>query len=335
MNIVKIPLSHLYRLLLLFRAALYKYKLIKTHQFSVPIVSVGNIVFGGSGKTPFINWIYKELSGSYNVCIITRGYGRKNNNTIVIDSHTGGHSVSDVGDEPMMLINKNKNIQMVVGKDKAKSIQVSIKRFSPDIILLDDGFQSKYINRNLDIVMINGSMKKSCYHLFPFGVLREPINSLKRADFIVWTRKKNVDSENLFCKYKNKILAVNEKYQLLNEQNEYLSIDKTIRVVAVCGIGHPNSFIDTLNSFKIDVVGKYIVSDHFNYKTENMREIYLIASTKNATHIITTEKDYFKLKQLNKKNIPIIILEMDFHMKDDLILKTVKNLIKNSIDSEK
>ena len=80
MNIVKIPLSFLYRFLLLFRSALYKYKLIKTHQFNVPIVSVGNIVFGGSGKTPFINWIYKELSDSYNVCIITRGYGRKNNN---------------------------------------------------------------------------------------------------------------------------------------------------------------------------------------------------------------------------------------------------------------
>ena len=327
MNIVKIPFSFLYRFLLLFRSALYKYKLIKTHQFSVPIVSVGNIVFGGSGKTPFINWIYRELSDSYNVCIITRGYGRKNNNTFVIDSHSRRHSVSDVGDEPMMLIKKNKNIQMVVGKHKAKSIQISIKRFSPDIILLDDGFQSKYINRNLDIVMINGSMEKSCYRLFPFGILREPTSSLKRADFIVWTRKKNVESENLFYKYKSKILPVKEKYRLLNEQNEHLNIDEIIRVVAVCGIGHPNSFINTLNSFKVDVVGKYIVSDHFNYEAKNMVDIYSIVNTKNATHIVTTEKDYCKLKPLNKKNIPILILEMDFHMQDGLILKAIKNLI--------
>ena len=335
MNLFLIPISYFYRFVVAFRSFLYKHQIVKTYSFNVPIISIGNIVSGGTGKTPFINWLYKNLSGSYRVCVITRGYGRSTKKTVLVESSTDKYKISDVGDEPYMLIKQNKNIQMVVGDNKIKSIIWAINKLSPDIILLDDGFQSKYIKRDLDIVMMNGFMDKNYYRMIPWGWLREPIHSLNRTDFIIWTRRKNLAVEDLFHLYKNKIHQASETFCLIDENHEVFSPNKSINVVAVCGVGFPSSFINALGDFNIVIKYQYIVKDHYNYNDKDMRKIYTELKQGGASHIVTTAKDYYKLKEVNKKNIPIIVLEMNLNMRENTILNAIQKLVKQSVRENK
>ena len=121
----------------------------------MPIISVGNIEHGGTGKTPMIAWLIKELQlKNKKICVVTRGYGRNNSETIVIN-HDKQYTVDEIGDEPYALLKEFPNMPMVISNNKIEAINVIINNQKPDIILLDDGFQSIYIKRDLDIVMVN------------------------------------------------------------------------------------------------------------------------------------------------------------------------------------
>ena len=298
-------ISYIFGYILKIRSLLYKYKIMRTYRFIVPIVSVGNICSGGSGKTPFVLWLSNILCQKYNVCVISRGYNRHSKETIIVQGYDQKYDVNMIGDEPLMLIKKNKKLNMVIGDNKVKSIGLAIKKMDIDIILLDDGFQSQYIYSDLDVVMFNESIKRSLLQLIPLGVLREPIDSLNRSDLIVCTRNKTRQTNNIIKKYKKKIYYADEKFSIVDEKNEPVNITKGGNVMGVCGIGDPESFFCALSGLDVNIVEKYIAKDHFNYNKESMKYIYKKISAHHIDYIVTTWKDFDKLNKLNYKHIKI------------------------------
>ena len=335
-------LTFILHLLSKLRLLLYRYKILKTHSFDVPIISVGNIEHGGTGKTPMIAWLIKELQlKNKKICVVTRGYGRNNSETIVIN-HDKQYIVDEIGDEPYALLKEFPNMPMVISNNKIEAINVIINNQKPDIILLDDGFQSIYIKRDLDIVMVN--QKK----INPIQT-REPLSQLKRADLVI-CKPDLYDNTDSFLE----INSVNNMWKIYCEKNNipYIHtstafsvwdksnmIDTTSLgpVIAVCGIANPKSFISALKFEKITVKKNIIYKDHYNYSDDDLEHIYRIMKNLDCKSVITTTKDYYKLMALNNSDVKIIKLKMEFHFLDTMNMPSKssasrKHIITNLLD---
>lgn len=321
------PISLIYQLIIELRNLLYDLKILKIHEFPIPIISIGNIVMGGTGKTPMSLWLFNQLVlQNKKPCIISRGYNRKSKELIIMNGYDKQLTSGDIGDEPLMMLNKNKNLKMVICNNKIKGIQSAINKLDIDIIILDDGFQSRYVHRNLDIVM----MKNQTNYLFPAGYLRESISNLKRAHIII---ENNIISNEVIkklCINSNiKTIKAKPKFELVDEYNQVINQYNHFNTIAVCGIGDPNSFLKAVSNYNINIREKYIVSDHYNYESKDMSDIYTKMKNKNCNAIITTWKDYHKIHSLNFKNKKIIILDMNLKIEDlsllDLINKATND----------
>ena len=178
---------------------LFNFGIIPQKKFNTKIVSIGNISIGGTGKTPMIETISKELTtNNISHCIVSRGYKKKIKGTLIVSNKEEIiASIEQSGDEPFMLAHSLKNIPIIVG-DKSKSIEIAIKKFKPQLILLDDGFQSLKIKRDCDIVLVDLSREFNHYKLLPLGFLREPISSLKRASLIIFTKSNKSTIQRLY-----------------------------------------------------------------------------------------------------------------------------------------
>ena len=174
------------------RVGLYRLGVFKTHRFKTPIISIGNIEFGGTGKTPMVIYISKKLTKkNIKHVVVSRGYKKNKPGVVVVSNYKQilNHSANDCGDEPILLASKLKGIPVVVSAQKAQAIQLSIAEFKPDMVLLDDGFQSLGLYRDLDIVLlIPSTFLAGNFYLFPLGFLRDSVASLKSADFLICTK---------------------------------------------------------------------------------------------------------------------------------------------------
>lgn len=294
------------------RTKLFQSKILKTHTFNVPIISIGNISMGGSGKTPMTDWLVSYLiSIDKKPCVITRGYGRISKKMFVLNSYNkNSYSVNDLGDEPFALWKKHPSIAMVVGNNKVKAIRAANKAINCDVIILDDGFQSLYINRNLDIVMIDVHKNKT--------LMREKPKSLQRADVVIW--KDFINDELLSSKYSVSNLP-SGILKLVTEN--FLTFDlgggPSPSLFAVCGIANPKSFMNSLNQESISINGFTHYPDHYNYSDKDMKNILVKMKDCNATAIITTSKDYYKLDKINNYDVKIIMVDFSIDFIDNKI----------------
>ena len=202
------PFSVLYRFIILFRNFCYDKNLLKTNQLPCNVISIGNISFGGTGKTPTVLYLCKMLQENKkkDIAILSRGYKRNTSGTVLVSSGNGPlKNWQAVGDESYMMAQKTKNIPIVVDSNRYRGGKYLIKNFNSKIIILDDGFQHRALSRNLDIVLINGYTKPSDYSFLTTNLIRETWISLKRADTIILTKKKpnplilkNIKEKN-FC----------------------------------------------------------------------------------------------------------------------------------------
>ena len=187
------PVLVLYRFIILLRNFCYDKKLIKTNQLPCDVISIGNISFGGTGKTPTVLYLCKMLQKNKkkDIAILSRGYKRNTHGTILVSSGNGPlKNWQAVGDESYMMAQKTKNIPIVVDSNRYRGGKYLIKKFNTKIIILDDGFQHRALSRNLDIVLINGQAKPSDYSFLTTNLIRETWISLKRADAVIFTKKK-------------------------------------------------------------------------------------------------------------------------------------------------
>src|SRR5690242_9640252 len=254
------PFGALYSAAVKARAAGYQNHFLKTHRVSAPVISVGNITVGGTGKTPLVQWLAERLADrGQKVCILTRGYRRENVKQQVIVSD-GEHVLSDVahaGDEPMMLAQSlMRKSAVVCHADRVAAAAWAIEHFKSDVLLLDDGFQHRRLARDLDIVTIDATNPFGNGRLLPAGILREPIKSLSRADCIVLTRIPDEGVTNLADRVRSLTNASIFQSRMTIQGFHWLDANKhgkdasDVRqpVAAFCGIGNPRAFFEQLRA---------------------------------------------------------------------------------------
>lgn len=287
------------------------------------IISVGNITVGGTGKTPVIKYLAILLKNmGFKVAILSRGYGRKTKfTTIVSDGDQILTNVVGAGDEPFLLARELKNIPIVVESDRYKGALFIQEKFKPQVILLDDGFQHRQLYRDFDIVLIDASVGFGHRFLLPAGLLRESINSLRRANLIWFTR---VDQATHFSDLQKQVNHVSTSpYITSNHQAEKLiqatsgkifsfSYINQKRVLLFSGIANPKSFEITVMNLGAIVVNHLKFSDHHQYRRSEIDHIRDEAQKARADMIITTEKDFVRIIDLipNVLNLYYLMIEI-------------------------
>ena len=263
---------------------------------------------GGTGKTPAVIYFAKLLKNNgQRVAILSRGYGRSTTGTIVVS--TGDYNIKNwqlVGDEPALLAEKLPDIPIVVDENRYRGGVYITKHFNPDVIILDDGFQHRTLDRDLDIVLLNSNQSGIAYKLLPYGLLREPWHHLKRADITILT-KNNIKrpSHFIYNKLKSlKIVSYNSKIMpsesLIGTKGNIILVNamQNERTIAVSGIGDPSGFELLLKKLCLNVLDHISFDDHHHYDKADLKIIKTIMEKQGARFIITTEKDLIKLRTI-------------------------------------
>jgi len=268
-------------------------------KFNIPIICIGNIYLGGTGKTPLSILIAKELKKIKKKPAIIKKY---------YSNHVDEH-----------LLIKSKLNCLFLNNQRSKAIyDAQEKKF--DVAILDDGFQDFSINKNLNLLCFNNEQLIGNGWTLPAGPLRENLSSLKRVNIILINGKKNLEFEKKVFKLSNKIKIFYSKYLPLNLKNF-----KNKKLLAFAGIGNPNNFFKILSENKLQVKKKYQFPDHYNFNKSELQSM-IDLSKKNNYQIITTEKDYYRIKHYGFKNIKYLKIELKIPEKDKLIKEIQKFL---------
>ena len=328
LNYLLFPFSVLYRFSILFRNFCYDKNLLKTNQLPCNVISIGNISFGGTGKTPTVLYLCKMLQENKkkNIAILSRGYKRSTSGTVLVSSGNGPlKNWQAVGDESYMMAQKTKNIPIVVDSNRYRGGKYLIKNFNSKIIILDDGFQHRSLSRNLDIVLINGYTKPSDYSFLTTNLIRETWISLKRADTIIFT-KKNPNPLILKNIKAKKLMYINSTFKssILYPKG----FDKKNKALLLSGIGNPKSFEKLARSHGCIIVGIKRFKDHYSYNKKSLLKIVQLAKNLKADYILTTEKDWVKIEPI-KPNFLFVVLKIELNLFEK---EKMKNILKAQLN---
>jgi tetraacyldisaccharide 4'-kinase len=302
-----LPLSHLYGAGVALRLALYRRGLLSVRRAARPVVSVGNVAAGGTGKTPFVRWLAGELQRrGRHPSILTRGYGRDSRGTVVVSDGRGAlASVSASGDEPALLARALPSVPIVADASRAKaSARAETLEAPVDVHILDDGFSHVGLERDVDIVLLDATDPGAGGALLPAGLLREPLSALARADLIVVTKTEQADPAaalELARRFAPGVPAFRARTTVLGiRDREGRPVDPTDlppgTTIAVAGIARPVSFLSTLESLGVTPVEFLRFRDHEPYGAAATGRIERSIEETGATAVVTTEKDAVKLE---------------------------------------
>ena len=252
--------------------------------------------------------------------IISRGYGRKSKGLQIV--HDGKNlliDVHDAGDEPFLIAKILNDIPVIVSENKSFGITQLINNYNVDMIIMDDAFQHRSIERDLDLVLLNSQSGPSDYRLIPHGLLREPFNHIKRADAIIFTKTNlsEPDSKIVLKAKKTNLPIFNSSImnnQFFNIDFEDIKPESKTRAIAVSGIADPNSFYKSLDKTNIELVSKISYVDHHEFKQSDVDQFKQELINNSAEIIVTTEKDMIRLTNLNLSEINIYSLSIDFQL---------------------
>jgi tetraacyldisaccharide 4'-kinase len=320
-SIVLPPLSILYGAVTRTRLSLYRRGTFHTTKLDRPVISVGNITTGGTGKTPLVEWVSKTLAAKgKKVCILTRGYGRKDPHLQVIVSDGYGvlASPSEAGDEPYLLATNLTGFAAVISSaDRIAAGREAIKDFGSDCFVLDDGFQHLRLARDLNIVTIDATNPWGGGTLLPYGRLREKPEGLSRADCVVITRcdqVKNLDAlRNEIARFAGNrpiFYSHMRTSRVSSLKNGPGSLASPARIAAFCAVGNPSSFFEHVRRFGFDVALSTSFPDHHVYSQDEIESLVRSAEKAGANALITTAKDAVKLRSMSFP-IPCYVLEIE------------------------
>jgi tetraacyldisaccharide 4'-kinase len=326
-SIVLPPLSLLYGAVTRTRLSLYRRGTFHTTRLERPVISVGNITTGGTGKTPLVEWVARTLaSRGKKVCILTRGYGRKDPHLQVIVSDGYGllASPAEAGDEPYLLASNLTGLAAVISSaDRIAAGQEAIKDFGSDCFVLDDGFQHLRLARDLNIVTIDATNPWGGGSLLPYGRLRETPEGLSRADCIVITRCDQVGSLDAL---RSEILRLAGDRPIFHSRmraarmsplkNGAADLGAPARVGAFCAIGNPSSFFEQLRRSGYELALEKSFPDHHMYSQDEVDSLCRAATEVGAISLVTTAKDAVKLRALSF-SLPCYVLEIEMAIEND------------------
>ena len=325
-SIVLPPLSLLYGAVTRTRLSLYRRGTFQTTKLDRPVISVGNITTGGTGKTPLVEYVAKSIaSRGKRVCILTRGYGRKDPHlqVIVSDGYDVLASPSEAGDEPYLLATKLTGKAAVISSaDRIAAGQEAIKDFGTEVFVLDDGFQHLRLARDLNIVCIDATNPWGGGRLLPYGRLRESLDGMSRADCVVLTRCDQVESVEGLREEVRGLIGGKPVFESRMRPVRVVSLKNgpdTIlvpgRVGAFCAVGNPSSFFESLRGLGYELGLERAFADHHVYSQSEIEELNQLAKQTAATALITTAKDAVKLKGVTFE-LPCYVLEIEIAIDD-------------------
>jgi len=308
------PFSALYGMVVSFRNFLYDYKIFKSTEFEIPVISIGNITVGGTGKTPHTEYMVELLKKQFIVTTISRGYKRKTKGyqEVMPDS-----LATHVGDEPLQIKSKFNDIQVVVDEKRVHAIEIIQKQEPeklPDVIILDDAFQHRSVSAGINILLIDFTRPIDKDMLMPAGRLREPRWQMRRANVIIFTKcppeispiTRRILIKDVYLRPYQNLFFTTMVYQPLTPVFADLAITTPqlgtdqVSILLVTGIANPDHLQKHLSTFSDNITSiKY--PDHHNFNTSNIQQIEQMFNAIEAENkiIITTEKDSMRLKDLN------------------------------------
>ncbi len=313
------PLSSLYGRALETRARLYRSGVLSSDRAARPVVSVGNLTFGGTGKTPFVEFLARrlELEGK-RPAILSRGYGRRSRGTVVVSEGSGPLvAAEEGGDEPVAIARRLPAVPVVVAERRAEAARAAID-LGADLLLLDDGYQHLALARDVDLLLLDAADPFGGGRLPPAGRLREPLSALARADAVVFTRTRRSepppDAKTALRRWNPEAPVFTARIRpagLFDERGGRVDAARLAarRFLAVCGVANPAGFAASLA--ELDLAPDELLSfpDHHHYGRRDLERIRRTADRTGSSWIITSAKDAVKLE--GKISLPVVTLALD------------------------
>jgi len=329
-GIILAPMGALYSAVTRARLALYRRGALTVHRINSPVVSVGNITTGGTGKTPLVEWVARAAAREgRRPCVLTRGYGREDagKRVLVSDGERVFADAREGGDEPRLLAESLSGIAAVlIDADRVSAAHWAEEHLKSDLFILDDGFQHLRLARDLDIVAVDATNPWGGGRLLPAGRLREPLDGLKRADLIILTRTEQAADTDSLRKQAARLSgdrpvilsrtltkAVRPLDEAMTTGN---ALDIPQPVAAFCAVGNPAAFFAHLRREGLVLNHTRAFPDHFVYKQEDVDTLAAEAKGLGACALVTTAKDAVKLRSLGF-DLPCYVLEIELTFDDE------------------
>jgi tetraacyldisaccharide 4'-kinase len=299
----------------------------------VPIITVGNLTLGGTGKTPMVKWLAQRFqTAGLRVAIVSRGYG----------AAEGKHN-----DEALELAQALRNVPHIQNRDRVAAARQAIREFNAQLILLDDGYQHRRLGRDLDIVLLDALEPFGFEHVFPRGTLREPLAGLTRAQVVCLSRADAIsqDDRDAIRKRVAQIApkaawceAAHAASKITNSRGESQPLDYLARhrVAAFCGIGNPAGFRHTLSAAGCEPVAWSEFPDHHAFTAADQSELIAMAENSKADMIVCTQKDLVKLPQQDLGGVPLwaVAIEMKFLRGQEALEQKLEDVLRREQDKE-
>ncbi|TKG92474.1 tetraacyldisaccharide 4'-kinase [Puteibacter caeruleilacunae] len=308
------PISWIFGTVTYFRNKLFDYKILKSKEFDLPVISIGNITVGGTGKTPHTEYLIDLLKEEFKVATLSRGYKRKTKGFVLAGNHSKSTSI---GDEPLQIKTKFPDIQVAVDEKRVRGIQNLLKfkkDIKPDVILLDDAFQHRYVKPGLNILLIDYNRPISEDKLLPAGSLRESSQGINRANIVIMTKcpekiqpiqRRIISKEINLRPYQNLFFTTLEygklqpAFQGNAKQIDAFYTEQAYSVLLVTGIANPKPIRDYITPFakRIEEIS---YPDHHHFTQKDMTNIAQKLDTMDGSRkiIITTEKDVMRIRDM-------------------------------------
>lgn len=293
------PLSSLYGLGVRVRNTAYDRGLVHPKRLQGPVISIGNLSVGGSGKTPFVLLLGEHLKKrGIAFDILSRGYGRETHGVRLVDP---AGLAREYGDEPLLIARKL-DVPVIVGEDRYNAGVFAEQKFGVRLHLLDDGFQHRTLARDYEIVLVTPDDTRD--RLLPVGRLREPLSSLRRADAVVLTSGASPDAFPLTGK------------SVWRVRRGIVPKDVPARPIVFCGIARPKNFILQLRTAGIEPVAEAFYRDHHAYTEQDIRDLLHLAQNSEAGGFVTTEKDAVNLGAYFSALSPLSVVPVKMDLAD-------------------
>ena len=317
-------LSLLYGGMVRARAALYASGHLRSHRAPAPVVSVGNLTFGGTGKTPFVEFLARRLKfEGFRPAILSRGYGRRTKAPRLVSSGEGPLvSPEEGGDEPVALARRLPGVAVAVAARRIEAARLA-GQLSCDVFLLDDGFQHLSLQRDANLLLLDARDPFGGGSLPPAGRLREPLDAIRRADAIVFTRVErglpSPEAERtvaLLCPETPVFHAAIRADSLRDEGGSPVETREVSlrRCVAACGVAEPAGFAAALRRLDLAAEETFVFPDHHRYSDRELTRIRQAADRTGAAFLVTTEKDAVKLA--GRVSLPVVTVHLEVEVQE-------------------
>ncbi|GAB4326225.1 MAG: tetraacyldisaccharide 4'-kinase [Candidatus Sumerlaeia bacterium] len=307
------------------RRAAYRWGLCRAVRPAVPVISIGNLTLGGTGKTPFTLWLADALRRrGRRPAILSRGYGRRERRRggealVVSDGVRLRAGVHAAGDEPFFMAASLEGVPVVVARRRRLATAAAVREFAPDVLLLDDGFQHWALDRHVNLVLWDAGIMPSATSLFPMGSLREPLGALRRADALVLTRPPSSVRCDRAGQQLERAAGRIPRWTVDFVPDGVVSLDGGSELTmpqildtnfyAFCALARPQKFLRSLEALGITPVGWTFFGDHHWFTARDLERLTTRARARNAAALITTAKDAVRLHELaDRITLPLYVL---------------------------